>query len=199
MSLSIEKIENIKKELDNTCAQLREILDYNLDIEHENLEKNTERLPKQLQDEFFKSEYFDPSSFLGSMKDLQKKMLKAIGCRKYIENSDTILDLFTSSILLAQQLTNSGYNKDIKRKLTEEIEQYCIYLNLVDAKVEWLWKLTCGHLFHLRCINQWFEDQEAHKNLICPPCKEVEVFANVRDTYSLRDVENINYNNNLWV
>ena len=144
--------------------------------------QNTKCFQKRLQEEFLKSEYFDPSSFLGSMEKLPKMMLKVICCRERTEDSDTILDLLTSSILFAQQLTNAGYNKNVKKKTEKEFKECCIYLDPMDDKVELLRKIICGHLFYSRCVNKWFEDKETHKYLICPMWKDVDVFANVRDT-----------------
>ena len=168
MSLLTEQMENINEKLDSTCAQFRAILDSNLDVKHKNLDRNIEHLQKRLQDECLKSKYFDPSSFLGSMEKLPKMMLKVICCRERTEDSDTILDLLTSSILFAQQLTNAGYNKNVKKKTEKEFKECCIYLDPMDDKVELLRKIICGHLFYSRCVNKWFEDKETHKYLICP-------------------------------
>ena len=49
--LSIEEMKNKRDKLDHICAQLRNMLDSNLDVEHKELNKDKEYLQNWLQDE----------------------------------------------------------------------------------------------------------------------------------------------------
>ena len=64
----------------------------------------------------------------------------------------------------------------------------------MDANELSLKKISCDHVFHTICIQEYFEKQPAHLDLNCHMCRQITVFDKVVDTYSTLDVENNNYN-----
>ena len=113
-----------------------------------------------------------------------------------IPRSQPILYLFCICIALAKDLTNVRYSKNAEKREEKVFKDCCVCKDPIDGILLSFQQLSCGHRFHTNCINQWFKDQPAHMDLICPMCRNVEHFEDTINTISTEDVGNNNYNNN---
>ena len=68
------------------------------------------------------------------------------------------------------------------------LEECCICYFKMDGIDQNLRRLSCGHEFHLTCVERWFD---GNKNT-CPYCRQVETNSKVQDTFCMNDIENPN-------
>ena len=113
-----------------------------------------------------------------------------------IPTRQRMIQLFRSYIALGKELANAGYNEYRENKAKIVYEECCVYHEPMDGNVLSLKKLSCDHLFHTNCIQQWFENLPSNLDLNSPMCRQRTLFDKVVDTYSTQDVENNNHNNN---
>ena len=98
--------------LNSYYADVRGLLATAFSPEHDRIYNNIEHLQWQLKDEKIYSKYFDPFSFQGSMKILKRIIMKQ--SNQYIEQYESIMDLLTKVINVAQILITEGYNKNLR-------------------------------------------------------------------------------------
>ena len=142
---------------------MRERLDLSLDIEYTRLNKDTTRLWRWLQGKIIQSEYFDLTRFNCKMLRLKSLLIKQVSfslipTSQYIVHLLCILQLLCSCIVLVKDLANEGYNKNTKKKEKIAYIKWCVCHEKIDGNILSLKQLSCGHLFHAKCILEWFNN-----------------------------------------